>query len=94
VTREGTGWAATPYATPYGAPRAASVAVGTRVVEREVDDGEVGEGVQVRPGSRVYHKQFGEGVVERVEFGSAPTVVAIFKEHGTRRIHAKFLEYE
>jgi DNA helicase-2/ATP-dependent DNA helicase PcrA len=94
VIREGTGWAATPYATPYGAPRAASLAVGTRVVEREVEDSEVGDGVQVRPGSRVYHKQFGEGVVERVEFGSAPTVVAKFKEHGTRRIHAKFLEYD
>jgi len=94
VIREGTGWAATPYVNPYSAPRAASLAVGTRVVEREIDDGEVGEGVQVRPGSRVYHKQFGEGVVERVEFGSAPTVVAKFKEHGTRRIHAKFLEYE
>jgi hypothetical protein len=64
------------------------------VVEREAEDDQVGEGVQVRPGSRVYHKQFGEGVVERVEFGSAPTVVAKFKEHGTRRIHAKFLEYE
>jgi hypothetical protein len=68
--------------------------VGTRVVEREVEDSEVGEGVQVRPGSRVFHKQFGEGVVERVEFGNAPTVVAKFKEHGVKRIHAKFLEYE
>ncbi|HEY4103223.1 MAG TPA: UvrD-helicase domain-containing protein [Polyangiaceae bacterium] len=94
ITREGTGFASTPYATPYSAPRAASLAVGTRMVEREADEGEVGEGVQVRPGSRVYHKQFGEGVVERVEFGSAPTVVAKFKAYGTRRIHAKFLEYE
>jgi DNA helicase-2/ATP-dependent DNA helicase PcrA len=94
ITREGTGFAATPYATPYAAPRAASHAVGTRVVEREASEGEVGDGLQVRPGSRVYHKQFGEGVVERVEFGSAPTVVAKFKEYGTRRIHAKFLEYE
>ena len=94
ITREGTGFAAVPYANPYTAPRAASLAVGTRVVERETEDGEVGEGVQVRPGSRVFHKQFGEGVVERVEFGNAPTVVAKFKEYGTRRIHAKFLEYE
>jgi hypothetical protein len=50
--------------------------------------------VQVRPGSVVYHKKFGEGVVERVEFGTGPTVVAKFKEHGTLRISAKFLEYE
>jgi DNA helicase II / ATP-dependent DNA helicase PcrA len=94
VTREGSAWAAAPYATPYQTPRAASLPVGTRVVERDAEDSQVGEGVAVRPGSRVYHKQFGEGVVERVEFGSAPTVVAKFKEHGTRRIHAKFLEYE
>ena len=94
VTREGTGFAAAPYANPYTAPRAASLPVGSRVVEREADDGEVGEGVQVRVGSRVFHKQFGEGIVERVEFGNAPTVVAKFKDYGTRRIHAKFLEYE
>ena len=68
--------------------------VGTRVVEREAEEGQVGEGIQVHPGSIVRHKQFGEGVVERVEYGSAPTVVAKFKDHGTRRIHAKFLEYD
>jgi DNA helicase-2/ATP-dependent DNA helicase PcrA len=85
VLREGTAWQSAPYATPYQSPRAASLPVGTRVVEREAEDSQVGEGVEVRPGSRVYHKQFG---------GSAPTVVAKFKEHGTRRIHAKFLEYE
>ena len=94
VTKEGTAWANAPYATPYQEPRAVSLPVGTRVVEREADDSQVGEGIQVRPGSIVRHKQFGEGVVERVEFGSAPTVVAKFKDHGTRRIHAKFLEYE
>ena len=94
ITREGTAWATAPYATPYQSPRAASLPIGTRVVEREADDSQVGEGVQVRPGSIVRHKQFGEGIVERVEFGSAPTVVAKFKDHGTRRIHAKFLEYE
>lgn len=94
ITREGTAWAAAPYSTPYQSPRAASLPVGTRVVEREADDGQVGEGIQVHPGSIVRHKQFGEGIVERVEFGSAPTVVAKFKDFGTRRIHAKFLEYE
>jgi DNA helicase-2/ATP-dependent DNA helicase PcrA len=93
--KEGTGWAATPYATPYQAPRAASLPVGTRVVERDESSGsDVGEGVQVRPGSVVRHAQFGEGIVERVEFGNAPTVVAKFKNFGVRRIHAKFLEYE
>src|SRR5450755_763376 len=94
VLREGTAWQSAPYARPYQSPRAVSLPVGTRVVEREAEDSQVGEGVEVRPGSRVRHKKFGEGVVERVDFGSAPTVVAKFKEHGTRRIHAKFLEYE
>jgi len=94
ITREGTAWASAPYSTPYQAPRAVSLPVGTRVVEREVEEGQVGEGIQVHPGSIVRHKQFGEGVVERVEYGSAPTVVAKFKDHGTRRIHAKFLEYD
>ena len=94
VLREGSGWSAAPYSTPYQAPRAVSLPVGTRVVEREADDSQVGEGIQVRPGSIVRHKQFGEGIVEKVEFGMTPTVVAKFKDHGTRRIHAKFLEYE
>ena len=93
--KEGTGWAQTPYSTPYQAPRAASLPVGTRVVERDEYSGsDVGEGIQVRPGSVVRHAQFGEGIVERVEFGNAPTVVAKFKDFGVRRIHAKFLEYE
>jgi hypothetical protein len=93
--KEGTGWAQTPYSTPYQAPRAASIPVGTRVVERDEYSGsDVGEGIQVRPGSVVRHAQFGEGIVERVEFGNAPTVVAKFKDFGVRRIHAKFLEYE
>ncbi len=94
VLREGTAWAAAPYSTPYQAPRAVSLPVGTRVVEREAEDNQVGEGIQVHVGSIVRHKQFGEGIVEKVEFGSMPTVVAKFKDHGTRRIHAKFLEYE
>jgi ATP-dependent exoDNAse (exonuclease V) beta subunit len=34
ISREGTGWAATPYATPYTSQRATSLPVGTRVVER------------------------------------------------------------
>jgi len=93
--KEGTGWAQTPYTTPYQAPRAASLPVGTRVVEREkYSGGDVGEGIQVHPGSVVRHAQFGEGIVERVEFGNVPTVVAKFKDFGVRRIHAKFLEYE
>jgi DNA helicase-2/ATP-dependent DNA helicase PcrA len=98
VVREGTAWSAAPYATPYpqsGYSPASKTAlpVGTRIVERE--DAHPDEpGIEVRPGSRVFHKTFGEGVVERVEFGNAPTVVANFKLVGTKRILAKFLEYE
>jgi len=96
VLREGTAWPTAPYSasSQYQAPRAASLPVGTRIVEREADDGQVGEGIQVRPGSIVRHKIFGEGIVEKVEFGSAPTVVAKFKDQITRRIVAKYLEYE
>jgi DNA helicase-2/ATP-dependent DNA helicase PcrA len=93
VVREGTAWSTPPYATPYGqsAGRAA-LPVGTRVVEREHEP-DLDTGVEVRPGSRVFHKIFGEGVVERVEFGNKPTVIAKFKE-GTKRVLASFLQFE
>jgi DNA helicase-2/ATP-dependent DNA helicase PcrA len=100
VVREGSAWSTPPYATPYpqggryssGASKAA-LPVGTRIIERE-DAHSDEPGIEVRPGSRVFHKTFGEGIVERVEFGNAPTVVANFKQVGTKRILAKFLEYE
>ncbi|HEY4157324.1 MAG TPA: UvrD-helicase domain-containing protein [Polyangiaceae bacterium] len=97
VVREGTAWSAPPYATPYAsryesAGRAA-LPVGTRVVEREHASDSDEAGIEVRPGSRVFHKKFGEGIVERVDYGSEPTVVAKFKE-GTKHIRAKYLEYE
>jgi DNA helicase-2/ATP-dependent DNA helicase PcrA len=98
---------AAPRVSPYGrnperalyapsgyAPRAAAPAprAGTRVVERD-DHGPGGE-EGPRPGSRVWHRQFGEGIVEHVEFGMKPTVVAIFGDYGRRRILAQYLEYE
>ncbi len=52
------------------------------------------EDVVVRPGSRVRHKKFGKGVVERVEGGSPPSVVARFPGYGQKRILAQFLEFE
>jgi len=99
---------AAPRASPYGrpgerslyapsgyAPRASSppLSSGTRIVERD-DHGSAGYEDGPRPGSRVWHRQFGEGVVERVEFGVKPTVVARFGDYGTRRILAQYLEYE
>src|SRR5690606_40063453 len=42
------------------------------------------DSVIVRPGQRVRHKKFGKGVVERVETGSTPTVVARFPGYGPK----------
>jgi len=42
----------------------------------------------------VRHQRYGRGVVERVEMGAAPMVVARFGVHGTRRILAAYLELE
>lgn len=50
--------------------------------------------VIVRPGQKVRHKKFGRGIVERVEAGAKPTVVARFPGYGPKRIMAEFLEFE
>ena len=72
-----------------------SLAPGTRVVERDehssYDDD---EGTGIRPGTRVRHQRYGRGVVERVEMGASPMVVARFGVHGTRRILAAYLELD
>jgi DNA helicase-2/ATP-dependent DNA helicase PcrA len=78
-----------------GAPqsRPPSLAPGTRVVEREdlpQDDDESG----IRPGDRVRHQRYGAGIVERIEHGAAPMVVARFGVHGTRRILASYVTVE
>jgi DNA helicase-2/ATP-dependent DNA helicase PcrA len=64
-----------------------SLAPGTRVVEREESDDEGG----IRPGDRVLHQRYGKGIVERIEQGAAPMVVARFGVHGTRRILASYV---
>jgi hypothetical protein len=48
----------------------------------------------VHPGDVVRHKKFGRGVVERVEIGAAPIIVAHFGEHGLKHIRADFLELD
>ena len=53
-----------------------------------------GEATIVRPGQRVTHKKFGRGIVERVEGGEPPTVVAKFPGYGPKRIVADYLEFE
>ncbi|HSC87219.1 MAG TPA: UvrD-helicase domain-containing protein [Polyangiaceae bacterium] len=77
---------------------------GDRFVEREADGGDEHvqesyddggrEAIVVRPGQKVTHKKFGRGVVERVEGGSTPTIVARFPGYGPKRIVAQFLEFD
>ncbi len=84
------------YTSSYGgagfsrssAPPRPSLPPGTRVVEREPEDGTVHRGTRVR------HKQFGRGVVEAVEPGASPIIVARFEAVGQKRIKAEFLEFE
>jgi len=71
------------------------IAPGERVVDREAFDdlGDADAGApRIRPGDRVRHKQFGRGVVERVEHDGSVTVVARFPGFGSRRVRADYLE--
>ncbi|MCC6662212.1 MAG: UvrD-helicase domain-containing protein [Polyangiaceae bacterium] len=66
---------------------------GERVIDREAfDDLGDADAVAIRPGDRVRHKQFGRGVVERVEHDGSVTVVARFPGHGSKRLRAEYLE--
>jgi DNA helicase II / ATP-dependent DNA helicase PcrA len=53
---------------------------------------EDGDGIRLRPGDRVSHKQFGRGVVEQVESGQNPKVTARFPRFGTRQVLAAYLQ--
>jgi DNA helicase-2/ATP-dependent DNA helicase PcrA len=76
----------------YGAARP-PLAPGTRVVERDEEPPPDDEGgVELRPGDRVRHRRYGRGVVEKVEGGTPPIVVARFGPHGSRRIVSSYLE--
>jgi DNA helicase-2/ATP-dependent DNA helicase PcrA len=70
-----------------------ALAPGTRVVERDEEPpGDDEDGV--RPGDRVRHARYGVGIVEKVEHGAAPMIVARFGVHGSRRILASYLSVE
>ncbi len=101
------GWDQTSQVSAGGRVAQASLQLkpGERFVEREegsdeahVDaDFDVSDGrepIVVRPGQKVRHKKFGRGIVERVESGTTPTVVARFPGYGPKRIVAEFLEFE
>ncbi len=79
-----------PIARPPTPPRAAP---GERVVDTAFfDDVPSTDAGEIRPGLRVRHRRFGEGVVEGVEGGPQPVVVARFAGFGVRKIRADFLE--
>jgi hypothetical protein len=47
-----------------------------------------------RAGSRVFHQRYGRGVVERVEHGEPPKIVARFPGYGSRKVLATYLSFE
>jgi len=90
---EGYRFGSNAYATPYPSasrPPAPKLAPGTRIVERD-EYSDTGE-EQLRPGTAVMHQKFGRGIVEAIEPGSSPVIVARFKSVGQKRIKAEFLK--
>jgi DNA helicase-2/ATP-dependent DNA helicase PcrA len=75
---------------------APALAPGERVVDYDAFDDVPGSepGLVVRPGSHVFHKRFGKGVVRSVEAGAPPTVVAHFPGFGSRKVRADYLSFE
>jgi DNA helicase-2/ATP-dependent DNA helicase PcrA len=74
------------WSTPGRAP-------GERFVDRSVFDDLPPEevGPALRRGARVWHDKFGQGVVERVEYGPPAIVIAHFEGFGSRRVLAEYL---
>jgi DNA helicase II / ATP-dependent DNA helicase PcrA len=68
------------------------LAPGTRIVERDEEPPGDDDAEGLRPGDHVRHRRYGRGVVERVEAGMQPVVVARFGPHGSRRILSSYLE--
>ncbi len=69
---------------------------GERIVDRSSGDDIPSDDapVTLQAGDSVRHPRFGEGVVERVEPGAKPIVVANFPDHGTKRIVADYLRFD
>lgn len=77
----------------WAPPTPAAMKPGERFVDREISDHSASDepGTVVRPGDYVLHKRFGKGVVERVELGVAPSIVARFPGFGVRKVLAQYL---
>jgi hypothetical protein len=106
----GSAWGARPYGAiperratwdddaPPPAPRTVGpvLAPGERVVDYDAFDdvSDDASGFAVRPGTHVFHKRFGKGVVKSVEAGAPPTVLAHFPGFGPRKVRADYLSFE
>ncbi len=66
---------------------------GERYVDTNAFDDIPGEDGQLnlRPGDAVYHARFGRGIVEQLEPGDSPRIVARFRGFGVRKILAEKL---
>jgi DNA helicase-2/ATP-dependent DNA helicase PcrA len=64
---------------------------GERIVDRDAFDDDAAAALP-RLGQKVSHPKYGTGVVERVDAGMDPKVVARFPTWGTRTILARYLE--
>jgi DNA helicase-2/ATP-dependent DNA helicase PcrA len=82
------------YTGSHGSPERPPLAPGTRVVERDEYSQAGGDEAAgaLRPGAHVRHVRFGEGVVQSVESGIKPSVVARFPGFGEKKILLEFLE--
>jgi DNA helicase-2/ATP-dependent DNA helicase PcrA len=85
-----------PYSAPTARALSPGLSPGERVVDYDAFDDVGGEepAFAVRPGSRVFHKRFGKGVVKSVEAGAPPTIVAHFPGFGARKVRADYLSFE
>jgi DNA helicase-2/ATP-dependent DNA helicase PcrA len=83
-----------PSGARWSSPAGMPLQPGQRFVDRDAfDDLPPDEpSVSLQAGDRVIHPRFGEGVVERIEPGGKPIVVATFPGHGKKRIVADYLQ--
>jgi DNA helicase-2/ATP-dependent DNA helicase PcrA len=93
-SRFGSGRFVDPYARrPPPTDRMVSAVETGRVVDYDAFD-DTAEERNVRPGDRVVHARFGRGVVESIQVGAPPTIVARFPGWGSRKVRADFLNFE
>ncbi|MEN9579123.1 MAG: ATP-dependent helicase PcrA [Pseudomonadota bacterium] len=83
---------ASPKASPVDATDATPA--GAVQVDYEAFDDYSSIADRIRRGTRVVHKRFGRGLVERVEPGDIPQVVARFPGFGSRKVLATYLRFE